>query len=160
MSRFDLSSLAGPPLREKTFDSGELTILFKNEFGLVMLCHATGLIKFSWLPASGSMEFEHFRKTMLALSDIVVARQTKSLLSDLRHFLYRAPVNIALWNKQILVPRHNRTLKRHAWLVSEAYHSLPESGRTYRKSEERYLSRWFTDEAEAMAWATSGSGSL
>jgi hypothetical protein len=117
---------------------------------------AKKFLHLTWLPATAEMTVDDFKQSMIGASDIVLAKAVESVLVDVRGF----QCNFELagcdeWRVENIVPKYNKVLKRFAWMAGAQMPQLPGGGEAFQKPGENYQSRWFYDEAAAIAWATA-----
>lgn len=128
----------------------------KDQYGHITLDAAGKFLRMDWLPAAGGMAADDFKRSLTVAAEAVLAHSVESVLVDARDFRPNpALAEICEWREQHIVPKYNQVVKRFAWLAAAEAPQLPGDGDTFQNAGEAYLSRWFRDEAAAIAWATS-----
>jgi hypothetical protein len=134
-----------------------MTTIDQDKFGHITLDEATKCLRMTWFPATAEMTADDFKRTLTAAADAALSHSVESILVDVRGFGQNpALAECNSWRVENIVPKYNQVLKRFAWIASDKMPQLPGGGDVYQGEGETYQSRWFRDEAAAVAWAATG----
>src|SRR5262249_24298185 len=111
---------------------------------------AEKLLGLTWLEGTEGMADEDFRETLEVFADGAIQHKATRLLIDVRLFKYRPSKEILEWRDRVTVAKYNQAgAQRQAWIWPGDVSSMKPSS-----EGRRYEERYFSSEAEALAWLT------
>jgi hypothetical protein len=111
---------------------------------------AEKLLRLTWLEGTEGMTDEDFRQTLDVFADGAIHHGATGLLIDVRQFKHRPSKEILAWRDNVTVAKYNKAgAKRQAWIWPGDVSSMKPSS-----EGRRYEERYFSTEAEALAWLT------
>ena len=130
----------------------------EDKYGQITHDVAKKCLRMNWFPATGEMTAEEFKRTLTVAADAALAHGVESILVDTRDFRPNPALeDLCAWRVENIVPKYNQVLKRFAWITGAELSQLPGGGDSFQNAGETYQSRFFREEAAAIAWVTTSA---
>jgi hypothetical protein len=118
-----------------------------------MIYHkAEQLVRLKWLAGTAGMTDDDFKETLEVFADTAIQHGAKRLLVDALEFKHRPSAEaVGAWRDEVIVPKYHKAgVKKIAWVwPGKSPANQPAN------DKEKFESRFFPTEAEALAWVAS-----
>jgi len=131
--------------------------LHRDDFGVIILHPAEGILELEWLEGSANMTDDDFMRSMERYASFAEVHRTPNMLVDVRNFRHVPGKGASQWRDEHIIPRYNAAgVKRFAFLFPAGASGTVESGSQpgpeppgsfptgYFENRE-HISDWFSD---------------
>ena len=109
------------------------------------------LVRLKWLAGTAAMTDEDFKETLEVFADTAIQHNANRLLIDALEFKHRPSPEVMKFRDEVTVPKYNRAgVKKIAWVWPG---KTPSNEPT--SANDKFENRYFSTEAEALAWVAS-----
>ena len=109
------------------------------------------LVRLKWLAGTAGMTDEDFKESLEAFADTAIQHGAKRLLVDVIEFKHRPAAEVMKWRDDVIVPKYHKAgVKKIAWVWPGAAPGNEPAG-----GKDKIENRYFSTEAQALAWVAS-----
>ena len=109
------------------------------------------LVRLKWLSGTAEMTDQDFKETLEVFAEGALQHHAQRLVIDVLELKHRPSAEVLAWRDEVTVDKYNRAgVKMVAWVwPGNTPSNMPTS------KNDKFETRYFSTEAEALAWITT-----